>query len=63
MWFIHYFVEQYDGCHFVELQSEEDVIKFLNSNGGNQDFHFTVIRGEKMKFVPLSVATKYQRAP
>lgn len=62
MWFVHFFVERYEDCDLREFHSEQDVIAFLDSHGGNSEFRFRVIQGTEITFLPLNVATKYQRA-
>lgn len=60
-WFVFYKTYEYDSHTLEQFDDENLVIALLNKHAGNQDFEFTVVRGDEIKFEPVSVATQYRR--
>lgn len=59
-YYIRYSTYPYEGDDEVIVDTEEEVLTFLNTHASNPDFRFDVIRGVRMKFKAVERVKAYE---
>jgi hypothetical protein len=58
--YISYSTARYEGTSDEVLDTIEEVLDFLKERAENEDFRFSVIKGELIEFEPAEVVKAYK---